>query len=367
MHSERPANTVWWFVLAALLAWLIWLLSPILTPFLFAAILAYICDPLVDKLEARKVPRALGVTLVMLMLLGLFILLIFILVPLFTQQAATLIQRLPSSIDWLTKSVEPWFARYGIELDLSRSGIKEALLENLPAADGLASRVLPSLRTGGVALLNFAVNFVLVPVVLFYVLRDWDEIVKGIGEVIPRRWFGQISHLAHDIDVVLGEFLRGTLSVMLLMSAYYVTGLWLVGLDYALPIGIVSGILVFVPFLGAIAGFVFATLTGILQVQSFTGLIPIWIVFIAGQLLEGYVVTPRLVGERIGLHPVLVIFALMAFGQLFGFFGVLLALPASAMLLVGWRHLRAKYMSSDLYSTRAENLIIDANGEKDVG
>ncbi|MGH9962180.1 MAG: AI-2E family transporter, partial [Pyrinomonadaceae bacterium] len=137
-------------------------------------------------------------------------------------------------------------------------------------------------------------------------------------------------------------------------------GLWLVGLDYALPIGILAGLLCFIPYLGAIVGFVLATLAGLIQFQSFGGLAPVWIVFFLGQLLEGMVVTPWLVGDRIGLHPVLVIFALLAFGQLFGFFGVLLALPASAALVVGFKHLHQKYTDSALYTEPKENLIISS-------
>lgn len=361
MRVEKSGNAqlIGWLLLAALVGWLIWLLSPILTPFLFGAILAYICDPLVDRLEAKKLPRTLGVLIVMLFLLGLFILLIFILVPLFQQQATTLLQRLPGYIDWLTEHAEPWLARWGVQVDLDRAAIRQALMEHLPEAQGLAAKALPSLKTGGVALLNFVINLVLVPVVLFYMLRDWDGIVAGVGHHIPRRWFDEVTSVARDIDAVLGQFLRGQLLVMMLMSVYYVTGLWIAGIDFALPIGIVSGMLVFVPYLGSTTGFVFATLAGMLQFQSLGGLIPIWIVFFLGQMLEGFVVTPWLVGDRIGLHPVLVIFALLAFGQLFGFFGVLLALPASAVLVVGIRHLLKKYEASELYSADEDKLIVE--------
>ncbi|MDQ3565964.1 MAG: AI-2E family transporter, partial [Pseudomonadota bacterium] len=218
--------------------------------------------------------------------------------------------------------------------------------------------LIPSLKTGGLALVEFVINLVLVPVVLFYVLRDWDLMIARIGETIPKRARDETISMARDVDKVLGQFLRGQSSVMLLQSVFYVTGLWLVGLDFALPIGILAGMLTFVPYLGAIVGFVLATLAGLIQFQSFGGLVPVWIVFFLGQLLEGMVVTPWLVGDRIGLHPVLVIFALLAFGQLFGFFGVLLALPASAALVVGFKYLHQKYTESALYSEPKENLVI---------
>jgi predicted PurR-regulated permease PerM len=193
------------------------------------------------------------------------------------------------------------------------------------------------------------VNLVLMPVVLFYLLRDWPQLMQRIDEVVPRHWHEKVMQIAGEVDSVLAEFLRGQISVMLLMSAFYVVGLWLAGLQFALPIGVVAGMLVFIPYIGMITGLTLATLAAFSQFSAFGSVLVVWAVFGAGQLLEGMVVTPWLVGERIGLHPLAVIFALLAFGQLFGFFGVLLALPLSAMLLVGLRHAREWYLSSELY------------------
>ncbi|MBA3495113.1 MAG: AI-2E family transporter, partial [Gammaproteobacteria bacterium] len=303
-------------------------------------------------------PRTLGVLIVMFLLIGLMILILVILVPLFEQQAATLMQRYPQQLEALSSYITPWLHRFGIDFELDIREIKQALMENLPAAKSFAANLIPSLKTGGLALVEFVINLVLVPVVLFYVLRDWDLMIAQIGETIPKRVRDETISMACDVDKVLGQFLRGQLSVMLLQSIFYVTGLWLVGLDFALPIGILAGLLTFVPYLGAIVGFVFATLAGLIQFQSLGGLVPVWIVFFLGQLLEGMVITPRLVGERIGLHPVLVIFSLLAFGQLFGFFGVLLALPASAALVVGFKYLHQKYTDSALCSEPKESLVI---------
>lgn len=190
----------------------------------------------------------------------------------------------------------------------------------------------------------------LVPVVLFYLLRDWDKLVANVDSIIPRRYHDRVTTLAREVDEVLAEFLRGQVSVMLIMSAFYVIGLWIVGLEFALPIGIITGILVFIPYLGVMVGLVLATLAAFMQFTSIGGVIPVWIVIGAGQLVEGMLITPKLVGDRIGLHPVAVIFALLAFGQLFGFFGVLLALPASAALLVWLRHLQKDYLVSSVYN-----------------
>jgi predicted PurR-regulated permease PerM len=360
MSSEQALNarSFFWLALAVVIAVLIYLLSPILTPFLLAAILAYMGDPLVDWLQAQKIPRTLGVVIVMFLLIGLMILIVVILVPLFEQQAITLMQRYPQHLDALSSYITPWLHHFGIDFVLDIQGIKQALMENLPAAKSFAANLIPSLKTGGLALVEFVINLVLVPVVLFYILRDWDLMIAHIGETIPRRARDETISMARDVDEVLGQFLRGQSSVMLLQSVFYVTGLWLVGLDFALPIGILAGMLTFVPYLGAIVGFVLATLAGLIQFQSFGGLVPVWIVFFLGQLLEGMVVTPWLVGDRIGLHPVLVIFALLAFGQLFGFFGVLLALPASAALVVGFKYLHQKYTESALYTEPKGSLVI---------
>jgi predicted PurR-regulated permease PerM len=210
-------------------------------------------------------------------------------------------------------------------------------------------KLLASLKIGGLALLGFVVNLLLVPVVLFYLLRDWNDLLARVEGLLPRRWHGQLTGIAREIDAVLAEFLRGQLAVMLLMSVLYVLGLWLAGLEFALPIGVITGMLVFVPYVGMLTGLALASLVALMQFPGIGAAIPVWVVFAIGQALEGMVVTPLLVGQRIGLHPLAVIFALLAFGQIFGFFGILLALPASAALLVGLRHLRNVYLNSSLY------------------
>jgi len=343
-------NNLWWFIPAAVVIALLYFLSPILAPFLFAAILAYISNPLVSWLKRHRVPRTLGAVLVMLLLGGLFVLLLLILLPLFIKEVRLLSERLPGFLAQLNDNLAPWIkARFGAELQFDLAGLKKLVNENLQGADGLGMKLLASLRIGGLAVLGFVVNLLLVPVVLFYLLRDWNGLLAQIEELLPRRWHPQLTGVATEIDAVLAEFLRGQIAVMVLMSVLYVLGLWLAGLEFALPIGIITGMLVFVPYVGMLTGLLLATVVALMQFPGVSGVIPVWIVFGIGQALEGTLVTPLLVGKRIGLHPVAVIFALLAFGQLFGFFGVLLALPASAALLVGLRHLGAQYRNSSLY------------------
>jgi predicted PurR-regulated permease PerM len=343
-------NNLWWFIPAAVLIALLYFLSPILAPFLLAAILAYISNPLVSWLARHRVRRALGAVLVMLLLGGLFVVLLVILLPLFIKEVRLLSERLPGFLAQLNDNLVPWVkAKFGLELQFDLAALRKLIGENLQGADGLGMKLLSSLRIGGLAVLGFVVTVLLVPVVLFYLLRDWNGLLLQIEELLPRRWHPQLTGVAAEIDAVLAEFLRGQLAVMIVMSALYVLGLWLAGLEFALPIGIITGTLVFVPYVGMLTGLVLATLVALMQFPSVSGVAPVWIAFAVCQALEATLVTPLLVGRRIGLHPVAVIFALLAFGQIFGFFGVLLALPASAALLVGLRHLGARYRDSSLY------------------
>ncbi|MFM9913080.1 MAG: AI-2E family transporter [Methylophilaceae bacterium] len=338
-------------LLAAAGLWVLWRLSPILTPFLLAVMLAYVCDPLVDKLEARRVPRGFGVLIALLLLVAVITALVLILTPLVQHETRAFVERLPTIIDWFKLHALPWLQNnFGVDAALDTEQIKTYLMTHIKSAGSLAEKLLPSLKSGGLALIAILINLLLVPVVFFYVLRDWDDLLARIEKLIPRRWHAKTLTIAQEVDSVLSEFLRGQISVMLLMSAYYVIALHFAGLQFALPIGLVTGLLVFIPYLGMAVGLSFATLAALIQFQSIGEIVPVLLAFGIGQALEGMLVTPWLVGERIGLHPVAVIFALLAFGQLFGFFGVLLALPASAALLVGFRHLKNHYLASELYN-----------------
>jgi len=344
-----------WLITAAIFAFLLYLLLPILTPFLIAAILAYICDPLVDKLSKYgignfKVGRTLATVLVMLGILGVMTLLFLIIVPLLQKESLLLVERLPALIANIRNNVEPWLqTKFGISLNIDSTQIQDLITKNWKTAGGLFSDVLKSAGSQGLALVGIVANILLLPVVLFYLLRDWDGFLANIRQLIPRDWSDKTLEIAKEIDQVLAEFLRGQLAVMLAMSAFYVLGLWLAGLNMALPIGLVAGLLGFVPYLGIATGIVLALLVAALQFTSFGQLIPVLLVFGIGQLLEGMLLTPKLVGNRIGLHPVVVIFALLAGGQLFGFAGVLLALPVSAAIAVGLRHTKTSYLGSDAY------------------
>lgn len=351
MNSIFRVRFAWYLVAAVVAGFLLYLVAPILSPFLFAAILAYICLPLVDRL-AKRMPRWLAASIVLVLLLLGLSLLVLIVAPMVERQFSAFLQNVPDYLDWVRERFLPWLSSStGVELHLDLGHAKQALADSLRADNDVLKSLLPKLTTGGAALIGFFTAVLLVPVMLFYFLRDWHDFMRRIEDLIPRRSHQWAVSLAGEINRVLGECLRGQIAVILIMCAYYVLGLWIAGLEYSLPIGILSGLLVFVPYLGALVGLLLATLAGINQFDSIFELAGVWVVFGIGQSLEGFVVTPWLVGDRIGLHPVAVIFALLVFGHLFGFFGVLLALPASAALLVGLRHLRAQYLASDLYKS----------------
>ncbi len=348
MTTPRPFNLPWLALAILLVAGgLVYLLSPILTPFLAGALLAYMFDPLVDRLEARGWSRVSG-TVAVIVLAGLAVFgLILIALPLFQGQFAELSQRLPAFFDLLQTRFLPWLQQtFGItiapNLDALKSWMTEQATEN-------SDSWLPSLQTGALAVLGLVVNLLLIPVVMFYLLKDWDVMVARVAALVPRDWTGHVSRVARAMDAVVGEFMRGQLAVMTILALYHAIALWAMGLDYALPIGILTGLLSFVPFLGIGLGLTLALLVALLQFGDWSGVAWVAGIFMVGQLVESYVITPRIVGERVGLHPVAVIFALAAFGQLFGFVGVLLAVPLAAILLVALRELRTVYETSSLF------------------
>ena len=339
-----------WLAIALAVGALLYLLSPILAPFLAGAILAYILDPLVERIARGRVRRTIAVIFVLFIALLAVVAVLLVLLPLFTKELRLLAEKLPDLLRWLNEVAAPWLTRtLGIELQFDLETLKDMATDAMKSNQDLLPRLLGSLQIGGMAVLGILVNLLLIPVVLFYLLRDWNSIVARVDGLIPRHLHAKARKILKEIDAVLAEFLRGQMLVMLVMSVYYVTALWLAGLQFALPIGLLTGLLVFIPYVGSITGFLLATIAAVLQFGSLAGVAWVWVAFAIGQALEGMVVTPTLVGERIGLHPVAVIFALLAFGSLFGFFGVLLALPASAALLVALRHLRAAYLASPLY------------------
>ena len=346
----RTVHYLWLVATAVVIAALLHFLGSILTPFLIGAILAYFGSPLVTWAERHRVPRTVGTLLVILVILLLILALLLVLIPLVQSEIGQLTRRLPELAANLYGHAAPWLREtLGIELQLDLTSVKELIADNLDSAQALTLKLLSGLKAGGTVVLGILINLVMIPVVMFYLLRDWNRIVAHVDGLLPRRWLPRVRIIALEIDGVLAEFLRGQLAVMGVLAVYYVVGLTLAGLQFALPIGILTGLLVFIPYVGFGLGLILGVLAALLQWSGWPGFMAVLTVYGIGQLLENYVLVPFLVGDRIGLHPLAVIFALLAFGELFGFAGVLLALPVSAALLVGLRHLRTTYIDSDLY------------------
>ncbi|GMR16379.1 MAG: AI-2E family transporter [Gammaproteobacteria bacterium] len=340
-----------WLAVFVIVSILIYLLAPILMPFLSAAALAYIADPLADKLE-KKMSRTLAVSVVFLALSLIAVLLLLIILPLIEKQIVALAEKLPLYVDRVQNYLLPLLKeKFGLDTGtFDFNTLKQSLSDYWKTAGGIAANVLGSISHSGLILAGWIANFVLMLVVTFYLLRDWDLLIAKIHALIPRKNEQTIVVIAKESDEVLGAFFRGQMLVMLVLSAVYTLGLMFVGLDTALLIGGLSGIVSFVPYLGFIIGIVVASVAALMQFQEITPLFYVAIVFLTGQMLEGMLLTPWLVGDKIGLHPVAVIFAVLAGGQLFGFVGILLALPVAAVIAVVLRHIHERYTNSELYA-----------------
>lgn len=340
-----------WLAVFVLVSFLIYLLTPILMPFLSAAVLAYIADPLADKLE-KKMSRTLAVSVVFFGLSLFTILLLLILLPLLERQFVVLAEKLPLYIDRAQLYIQPLLKeQFGLDIgSFDLNTLKQSLSNYWKTAGGIAANILSSISHSGLVLAGWIANFLLMLVVTFYLLRDWDYLMAKINALLPRKNEKIIVTLAKESDEILGAFFRGQMLVMLALSAVYTIGLMLVGLDTALLIGVLAGLVSFVPYLGFIVGIVVAGIAVLIQFQEIMPLFYVAIVFMTGQMLEGMLLTPWLVGEKIGLHPVAVIFSVLAGGQLFGFVGVLLALPVAAVIAVLLRHVLERYTESELYA-----------------
>ena len=343
-----------WLILAVTLitGLFVYLLAPVLTPFLAAALLSYLGDPLADRLEARGLSRTFSVIIVFVLLFVLILLVLLLLVPALGNQIEVLVNKLPSFLDQIQQNIGPWLQQtFGVDASLlDWTTLKSAIQEHWSQFGGVAKSIMAWISQSGMALVALIANLILIPVVTFYLLRDWDKLIEAIHGLLPRKWEPTVVKLAKESDDVLGAFLRGQLLVMLALAFVYSMGLWWVGLELALIIGLVAGLVSFVPYLGFIVGILFAGIAAMMQFHDPTYLLLVAAVFGVGQALEGMLLTPMLVGEKIGLHPVAVIFAVMAGGVLFGFVGVLLALPVAAIIMVLLRHIQQVYRQSDLYA-----------------
>ncbi|MGD9583173.1 MAG: AI-2E family transporter [Lysobacterales bacterium] len=347
----NPSRVWQGLILLLLIGALLALLAPVLTPFAASALFAYLGDPIVDRLE-RRVSRGTGVTIVFAVMTLAAVLVLAVLIPEVLRQAGQFPGQLEKLHAWFDRSATPWLASHfgfsasqldpGNLLDLARNHLQDL------------GRLLPQIFLGvgksGATLLGILANLLLIPVITFYLLRDWDLLTRGLRELLPRPLEPAVVKLVQESDQVLASFVRGQLSVMVLLGTFYALGLSLAQVQFGLLIGFLAGLLSFVPYLGPAVGIGAGLISAVVSPGDpwvNTGLV--LAVFATGQVLESFVLTPWLVGDRIGLHPVAVIFAVMAGGQLFGFFGILLALPVAAVVMVLLRAAHQRYLGSHLY------------------
>ncbi len=349
---------VWsWLLIAAAIGGVLYFLAPVLTPFALSALFAYLGNPLVERLQSRRVSRTTAVAIVFLLMTLTVALLLAIIIPALIDQARSVPGYIDSLHSWFDRVAAPWLlTEFRLDLGALDPGrLFASLRAHLDDIGRVLPKVLGGLTTSGAAVMGWVANLLLMPLITFYLMRDWKRMVERLRELVPRPLEPTVTRLVRESDAVLGSFLRGQMSVVLALAAMYATGLSLAGLKFGMLIGIVAGLVSFVPYLGPVVGIGGGLVSAIVSGGD------IWInvglvlaVFMVGQVIESFILTPKLVGESIGLHPVAVIFAVLAGGQLFGFFGVLLALPVAAVVLVLLRHTHERYLDSEIYGAETQ-------------
>ena len=355
IFTPQQRQTALWTGIGILLILLLLLLGPILTPFIAGAILAYALNPVVDWLRSLRIgsfriPRLASVVIVVLFLISLVTTFALIMIPMLLKEWPILYEHIPAFVAKVSNHLNPVLNEIGIQMPVDNAGVKKILTEQFfPKGDGVWKSLIASAKFGGTAVLTWAWNLILIPVVLFYLLLDWHILTRKLRDMIPRRWVGKTIRFCHEVNTMLAQYLRGQLLVMLILSIYYSLALAFAGYNVALPVGIMTGLMAFVPYIGICIGLFLAITATLVQFSGMEAWVTLGIIYGFGYSFDGLLMTPKLVGDRIQLHPLFVIFALLAFAQLFGFVGILLALPSSAILSVAYKHLRALYLDSNFY------------------
>ena len=353
MYQKKTRGMKPWIIMGCVIAafvWLLYALGDILTPFIVAAVLAYVLNPLVEWLQKKRIKRGPASMMVMVFALLLLLSLMLIIVPMLINQFNNMVSRIPQIVDFTQNRLLPWLNHVaGNYVHIDQDSVVKWLQSHTGELSNTLKAWMPTLMRQSGNVISGMSNLILLPLLLYYFLLDWKRWSYGISALVPRRFIDTYTRITSNMDEVLGEFLRGQLMVMLIMGLVYGVGLMLVGLDSGFAIGMIAGILVFIPYLGAFTGLLLATVAALLQFSTWNGLIMVWVVFAIGQFLESFIVTPKIVGDRIGLSPFWVIFSLIAFGQLMGFVGMLAGLPLAAVTLVLLREGVNAYFHSRFY------------------
>lgn len=352
---------VQWVAIGVAVIVLLNLLSPILIPFIVAALLGWLGDPVVDWLEEKGRTRNQAVTAVTIVMSLIILFLLVALVPMLQRQIVTLVEAWPSYKTWFNDTLIPWIeakTRLDIARNFDVDNLTGLIRQHWRGAGGFAGTMFNYLTTSGFAIAAIVGNMILIPILTFFYLRDWDIIVDKIASMVPRQHSETFNKLARETSEVLAGFLKGQFLVMAILGVMYGVGLWMAGISLGILIGILAGLFTFIPYLGPATGVILGLVAALVQYGDMKHIVYVLIVFGVGQIIESYILTPRLVGDRIGLSQVAVIFAVLAGGQLFGFVGMLLALPVAAVANVLLRYAHERYVQSELYRGAQKRAVV---------
>lgn len=339
-----------WLIIISVIGVAISLLAPILGPFVLAFSCAYILLPGVDWLTRKRIPHSIAVLIMIVLLLLILVFLALLVLFVLQRELPILREQLPVLLVHFNNWLQPKLFELGIDVRLDFPELQKLLLDHIVASpEEMMRRIGQTLVFSGSALLNLVSFVIFLPLLLFYLLKDWRRLCARSVNLIPPRWRTAMMTTVTEVDYVLARYLREQLKVMLILAAYYTVTLWLAGFEVAVPVGLLTGLAIFIPYIGFSMGLLLALLAALLQFGDAYGFGMVALIYGLGQIIESFFLTPMLVGERIGLHPLAVIFALLAFGNVFGFLGVLLALPISAIFVVLLRRLHQLYQTSALY------------------
>ena len=349
-NKTENRNWIFWLIIFGFFILAVYILRSVLLPFVAGIIIGYLLDPLATKFERLKIGRTAATFLVLFLVAVILIPAIIALVGMIDDQLSQFITAVPGYMASLSKKIEPAILSLQDHIPgFSREKIREYLEGNMSNGLKLLGGVLRKLITSGYALFNILSLLLITPVVAFYMLRDWDSFVKKVDSLLPKLYKKEIETQAKAIDKIISSFIRGQLSVCILLGTFYAVGLTFVGLDLGMLVGFIAGVISFIPYVGSIVGFVTAMGIAFAQFESWIPIAQVAGVFFVGQFLEGNFLTPKLVGDSVGLHPVWVMFALLAGGVLLGFLGLMIAVPMAAIIGVLVRFAISKYKKSSLY------------------
>lgn len=349
-QKKSYVNPYMWFVIFFVFFYLLYVLRSVLMPFVAGILLAYLLDPMVDRLQKLKISRTVATLIVCFMTVLIVMPCIGLLFSMIENQVSLLVRATPAYLSLIMEKLKPVLNDVTERFpDLKSANLEGLVKANIGNGMKIAGKILKSLMSNGFALINLISLLLIMPVVTFYMLRDWDNFVQKFESLLPKKSRKGIMDGFKEIDKIIAGFIRGQLSVCLILGVFYSIGLKLVGLELGLLIGFIAGIISFIPYVGSITGFILGCVLAFAQYGDVTHVLYVIAVFMLGQFIEGNFLTPKLVGESVGLHPVWVMFALLAGGVLLGFLGLMLAVPLAAIIGVLVRIGIKKYKQSSLY------------------